>query len=413
MTRIVTVGAAQLGPIARDEPRNSVVARMITLMRQAREHGCDVVAYPELALTTFFPRWYLPQQAEIDAFFEREMPSAETAPLFAEAAKLGIGFMLGYAELVQEEGRTRRFNTSILVDKAGKIALKYRKVHLPAAGYQGGLLLSEGDVRKAHFDHFRRRLDLCQQFNIRTMLIVADFVDKVDATSLHRAMSSLAQSAQWAAGYDVTLALEFRAKNAFCASLDTAVALVAPVRPGESQRIFATDQATTPATKPTGAAYLPYLSPSDIDGATDIVDLPYDLDGASLVTGDAVVYSAGGGTPVGGLVDGGTYYVVMTGPHSFRLAATKCQAAPTTGGCPGAVLQTIDLTPSGATGRRPCLRFRSERGGAYPPLCSQPRARCKLFGRARYLSQLGTPPRPTIAGLFIAALSGFLPVAVA
>lgn len=56
------------------------------------------------------------------------MPSAETAPLFAEAAKLGIGFMLGYAELTQEAGQTRRFNTSILVDKAGKIALKYRKV---------------------------------------------------------------------------------------------------------------------------------------------------------------------------------------------------------------------------------------------------------------------------------------------
>jgi predicted amidohydrolase len=96
MTRIVTVGAAQLGPIARNEPRVSVVARMITLMRQAREHGCDLVAYPELALTTFFPRWHLPSQADIDAFFEREMPSAETAPLFAEARKLGIGFMLGY-----------------------------------------------------------------------------------------------------------------------------------------------------------------------------------------------------------------------------------------------------------------------------------------------------------------------------
>lgn len=35
MTRIVTVGAAQLGPIARDEPRAAVVGRMITLM--ARE----------------------------------------------------------------------------------------------------------------------------------------------------------------------------------------------------------------------------------------------------------------------------------------------------------------------------------------------------------------------------------------
>ncbi len=28
MARIITVGAAQLGPIARDEPRSSVVARL-------------------------------------------------------------------------------------------------------------------------------------------------------------------------------------------------------------------------------------------------------------------------------------------------------------------------------------------------------------------------------------------------
>lgn len=131
MTRVVTVGAAQLGPIARSEPRSAVVARMITLMRQAREHGCDLVAYPELGLTTFFPRWYFDRQEEIDAFFEREMPSPDTAPLFAEASKLGIGFMLGFAELTREDGQVRRFNTSILVDKAGAVALKYRKVHLP------------------------------------------------------------------------------------------------------------------------------------------------------------------------------------------------------------------------------------------------------------------------------------------
>ncbi len=104
--------------------------------------------------------------------------------------------------------------------------LSDRNVQLAAAAYQGGLLLSQGDARKAHFDHFRRRLDLCQQFNIKTMLVVADFVDKVDATSLDRAMVSLAQAGQWAAGFDVTLALEFRAKNTFCASLDTAIALV-------------------------------------------------------------------------------------------------------------------------------------------------------------------------------------------
>ncbi len=131
MTRIVTVGAAQLGPIARAESRTQVVARMIELMRQAKSHGCDLVVYPELALTTFFPRWYFESQEEIDSFFEREMPGPETRPLFDAARAMAIGFYLGYAEITEEEGRVRHFNTSILVDKAGAIKLKYRKIHLP------------------------------------------------------------------------------------------------------------------------------------------------------------------------------------------------------------------------------------------------------------------------------------------
>jgi predicted amidohydrolase len=131
MARIVTVGAAQLGPIARAETRAHVVARLLALMRQASAHGCDLVVYPELALTTFFPRWYFERQEEIDAFYERAMPSKETQPLFDAARELGIGFYLGYAELAEEGGRTRRFNTSILVDRDGRIVGKYRKVHLP------------------------------------------------------------------------------------------------------------------------------------------------------------------------------------------------------------------------------------------------------------------------------------------
>ena len=131
MPRIVTVGAAQLGPIARAETRTHVVARLMALMRHAKDAGCDLVVYPELALTTFFPRWFMEDQREIDAFFEREMPSVETAPLFDLARELGIGFHLGYAELIQEGDRTRRFNTAILVDKSGTIVGKYRKVHLP------------------------------------------------------------------------------------------------------------------------------------------------------------------------------------------------------------------------------------------------------------------------------------------
>ena len=131
MARLITVGAAQLGPIARQESRGLVVKRLLDLLGQAQGRGCDLVVFPELALTTFFPRWWMADQAEIDVFFEREMPGPETRPLFDEAARLGIAFCLGYAELIREGGALRRYNTSILVDRAGRLVGKYRKVHLP------------------------------------------------------------------------------------------------------------------------------------------------------------------------------------------------------------------------------------------------------------------------------------------
>src|SRR6516162_7997051 len=102
-----------------------------------------------------------------------------------------------------------------------------RNMTLAAAAYQSGLLLSQGEQRRAHYEHFRRRLDLCQQFGIGTLLVVADFAEPVDPTSLERAVVSLRQAARWAAGFDVRLALEFRRSATFCSSLDTAAALVA------------------------------------------------------------------------------------------------------------------------------------------------------------------------------------------
>jgi len=104
--------------------------------------------------------------------------------------------------------------------------LAAKGVTLAAAAYQGGLLLSQGEARKAHFDHFRRRLELCETFRIPTMLVVADFTRTVERTDLQRAVVSLGQAAQWAAGFGVRLALEFRGSDTFCASLDTAVRLV-------------------------------------------------------------------------------------------------------------------------------------------------------------------------------------------
>ena len=131
MARFVNVAIGQLGPISRDEARAQVVARLCALMREASHMGCDLIVYPELALTTFFPRWFMADEADVDAFFEREMPGPETRPLFDLARDLGIGFYLGYAEIAVEDGVAHRYNTSILVDKSGAIVGKYRKVHLP------------------------------------------------------------------------------------------------------------------------------------------------------------------------------------------------------------------------------------------------------------------------------------------
>jgi predicted amidohydrolase len=120
-----------MGPIAKSETRTHAVARLIAMMREAKAKGAELVVFTELALTTFFPRWLIEDEAELDSYYEPAMPGPETQVLFDEARRLGIGFYLGYAELVIEGNRKRRFNTSILVDRGGNIVGKYRKVHLP------------------------------------------------------------------------------------------------------------------------------------------------------------------------------------------------------------------------------------------------------------------------------------------
>jgi sugar phosphate isomerase/epimerase len=105
--------------------------------------------------------------------------------------------------------------------------LEDQQMTLAAASYQGGLLLSQGEARKAAYDHFKRRLDLCQSFGIPILLVAADFADRIDATGLERVIVSLKQAAGWAAAFHVRLALEFRGSASFCSSLDTALALIA------------------------------------------------------------------------------------------------------------------------------------------------------------------------------------------
>ncbi|GIX14546.1 MAG: N-carbamoyl-D-amino-acid hydrolase [Paracoccaceae bacterium] len=117
-----------MGPNQKADSREAIVARMLALLEEAGRAGCTLVVYPELALTTFFPRWYMEDQAEIDRWFETEMPNAATRPLFDRARELGIAISFGYAELTPDG---HHYNTQILTDRQANIIGKYRKVHLP------------------------------------------------------------------------------------------------------------------------------------------------------------------------------------------------------------------------------------------------------------------------------------------
>lgn len=133
MERAFNLAVAQVGGIDRDESREHVVGRLVGLLERAHRQQAKFVTFPELTLTTFFPRYWRDDAADMDAYFERQMPGAAVRPLFDRARELGIGIYLGYAELTRDG---RHFNTSILVDSGGTIRGKYRKVHLPGHAHR-------------------------------------------------------------------------------------------------------------------------------------------------------------------------------------------------------------------------------------------------------------------------------------
>ena len=125
---MLAIAAGQLGPIARGAPRAEVVARLVAMLEQARAQALGFVVFPEMALTTFFPRWLIEPGPELDSYFETAMPGPQTQPLFDAAVRLGVGFYLGYCE---QTPAGARYNTSILVGPDGVIIGKYRKIHVP------------------------------------------------------------------------------------------------------------------------------------------------------------------------------------------------------------------------------------------------------------------------------------------
>src|SRR5262249_30888220 len=107
-----------------------------------------------------------------------------------------------------------------------KAMLADRGLRAAGASSQGGLLLSTGAEREAHWDDFRRRLDLLAELGVPALVVAVDYVREPSADDYVRAVASLAEAADLAGKAGIRLALEFQKGSRFCASLDTAVALV-------------------------------------------------------------------------------------------------------------------------------------------------------------------------------------------
>lgn len=148
MNRRFIAGAAQLGPIPLSDSRETTVQRLVTLLDAAADQGAELVVFPELALTSFFCHWEVGSDVELHGYFDRDVPSQSTQPLFDAARRRKISFVLGFAEETVED---RCYNSSILVDETGAELLRYRKIHLPGfAEVQPGA--SHQNLEKLYFE---------------------------------------------------------------------------------------------------------------------------------------------------------------------------------------------------------------------------------------------------------------------
>ncbi|KAJ9620260.1 hypothetical protein H2203_008025 [Taxawa tesnikishii (nom. ined.)] len=131
MPRLIKVAAAQVGAVNRDADRKETLDRLIKLLHQAAEEKVKLVVFPEVALTTFFPR-HLLSGLDLDKYFESGediTQSPHTKALFDEALRLKIDIVLGYAERTSDG---KGYNTCVYYSATGgEILSKYRKVHLP------------------------------------------------------------------------------------------------------------------------------------------------------------------------------------------------------------------------------------------------------------------------------------------
>ena len=145
MPRYVTVAAAQMGPNNEGASREEIVERMLVLLERATREGVELIAYPEMALTTYFPKKI---RRDFDQFFETEVPPKALEPLLRRAAEARVAVHVGFCE--KADGKY--FNSALLTDRDGRLCGTFRKIHLPGTKAPDGFAQVHEPYYFAHGD---------------------------------------------------------------------------------------------------------------------------------------------------------------------------------------------------------------------------------------------------------------------
>src|SRR2546427_12878956 len=114
MPRYLKVAAAEMGATQEGTPREAGVERMLALLEAAARDGVELIVYPEMALTTYFPKKI---RSDFDQFFETEVPPKALEPLLRRAAETRVAVHVGFCE--KADGKY--FNTALLTDPDGRL----------------------------------------------------------------------------------------------------------------------------------------------------------------------------------------------------------------------------------------------------------------------------------------------------
>lgn len=132
MHRTIKVAAAQVGPVHRWDDRADTLARLLKLLQDAAERGAQLVLFPELTFTTFFPRYFFSDAKELDQWFEHGDDITRTpnsAELFRRADTLGVDICVGFGERTKDQ---HSYNACVYFSAhTHSLITKYHKSHLP------------------------------------------------------------------------------------------------------------------------------------------------------------------------------------------------------------------------------------------------------------------------------------------